>query len=132
MDVRCQRDAIRLSVVDSVTESIEALCSRRGVRCAVHRKHDAPATPCDACIIGGLVRAADDSRLVMQRVLLQRPAAAAAEAIAVRQISFLYCYLLPRCTHNIIMSTTLPEPSATFLAATLENSSSWHNADHAD
>lgn len=85
MDIRCRRDDIRLSIVDSVTESIGELCSRRGMRCAVERKHDAPATPCDAGIISGLVRAADDSRLVMQRVLQERPAAAAAAAIAVRR-----------------------------------------------
>lgn len=90
MDIRSRQDSIRLAVVESVTKGIHELCDRRGVRCEVDLKHEAPATPCDGSIIAGLVRAADDSRLVMQRVLQQQPPAASAAAIAVSHSGALY------------------------------------------
>ena len=66
-------------------------------RC-VCAQHDAPATPCDAAIIRGLVSAADDSRTVMRRVLELRPAEATAAAAAVSPSSSIkhMCIWCPR------------------------------------
>ncbi|PNW73987.1 hypothetical protein CHLRE_13g580700v5 [Chlamydomonas reinhardtii] len=62
VDIRSKTDPARLAVVDQYLEVVRAACQRRGVPCAVDRKHDAAAVLSDPGVMAGMtaaVRAAE-------------------------------------------------------------------------
>ncbi|KAG2443601.1 hypothetical protein HXX76_001952 [Chlamydomonas incerta] len=77
VDIRSKTDPARLAVVEQYIKAVTAACARRGVACAVDRKHDAAAVLSDPGVMAGMVAAVRAAEPLLLAALSPAEAASA-------------------------------------------------------
>ncbi|KXZ47303.1 hypothetical protein GPECTOR_36g29 [Gonium pectorale] len=71
VDIRSKTDPVRMRVVKEAVRAVEAVCARRGVPCAVDRKHDAEAVLADADVMEAMKAAAEAAESILKTTLTE-------------------------------------------------------------
>lgn len=61
LDVRCQSDVVRSSVLDQVRKEVAEICRKRGLGSTVELRHNVDAIPCSSELVGQLADAVEES-----------------------------------------------------------------------
>lgn len=74
LDIRSRWDANRKQVIAQLEQSMQALCTRRGLTCRLHVKNEAAAVQSDEEVVEHLMGASVEAAPLVQRLLSQRQA----------------------------------------------------------
>ena len=98
---RCRSDAVREAMARRVRAQVAAICERRGLRCSVETRHDAPAAACHPDIIAGLISACRDAEEVPLPLLVIVAGALVSRRCRGSRLS----HAAPLCTGSICIGT---------------------------
>ena len=111
LDVRCQSDTVRTTVLDAVRSHVSQVCLRRGLQCSVDLRHDVGAVPCSPTLVSRLADAVEASaERLLPRLQLNKTIEDEHEEFGVR------------CSKDHSTHTSCPAP-ATFQLPTVKTTS---------